>query len=133
MRAAGWTTGVHTWRRACVCACRSECVCVAASLSELHPLSPSSAGQAEAAASARFVHLNGRPPPSASVLSLSVSPHSWQSYFLRYATAREGKRQRPPSLSPSLGRSRSLAPLLPLMDLMMNRAELSPAEFPTCV
>lgn len=39
-------------------------MCVAASLSELHPLSPSSAGQAEAAASARFVHLNGRPPPS---------------------------------------------------------------------
>ena len=116
MRAAGRTTGagLHTWR-ACVRACVPEgvCVCVAASLSELHPLSPSSAGQAEAAASARFVHLNGRPPPPASVLPssvLSLSPHSWQSYFLRYATARERESGSalPPSRPPSVGRGRSL-------------------------
>ena len=76
MRAAGRTddgrgrTYVAKSVRACVRAGVS--VCVAASLSELHPLSPSSAGQAEAAASASFVHLNGRPPPSVRVRPLSL-------------------------------------------------------------
>ena len=78
MRAAGRTDDgrgrayVAKSVRACVRAGVSVCVCVAASLSELHPLSPSSAGQAEAAASASFVHLNGRPPPSVRVRPLSL-------------------------------------------------------------
>ena len=89
--------------------------------------------------SAMFVHLNGCPPisdseaeranerrvrerrPTPLSLSLSLSSHSWQSYFLRYATATargRGEKQRGKAVA------RALGPLLFLMDLMMNRAEI---------
>ena len=110
MRAAGGTTGagVHTWRRACVRACRSECVCVAAAAlaQQCRPGRGRGLSQVRsferAASSVRSASVRPRPRP------FSLSPRILGNRIFLGMQQRGRGKAAAPSLSPSVGRGRSL-------------------------